>query len=173
MSDLRTCPVCGQTKESSKFYKNREECRACIKAGNTLESMELPQVEESALETLKKPSTGLGDVVEKITTVTGIKAVVEAVVGDDCGCDERKEKLNRLLPFKTRECMTDNELEFVGNYVENFNGSRLLAVGDALEIHRIWTRVFGKKFNKDMCTHCNKSLLVSRLNDLMNIYNNY
>lgn len=45
---------------------------------------------------------GLGDVVESITTATGIKTVVDKVseiTGKDCGCNKRKEKLNNLLTF--------------------------------------------------------------------------
>jgi hypothetical protein len=49
-------------------------------------------------------SKGLGDTVDKITTATGIKSVVKAVtkaVGKkDCGCDERKDALNRIFPYK-------------------------------------------------------------------------
>ena len=40
---------------------------------------------------------GLGDIVELITTATGIKAVVNKVsevTGKHCGCPERKEMLN-------------------------------------------------------------------------------
>ena len=45
----------------------------------------------------KKKATGLGDTIEQITEATGIKAVVELfskATGIDCGCDERKAKLN-------------------------------------------------------------------------------
>ena len=45
----------------------------------------------------QEKSKGLGDTIEKITTVTGIKKVVEAVAkvtGKDCGCAKRKEALN-------------------------------------------------------------------------------
>ena len=45
---------------------------------------------------------GLGDVVEKITEATGIKKAVKWLAGDDCGCDERKEKLNNLLKILKR-----------------------------------------------------------------------
>jgi hypothetical protein len=47
-------------------------------------------------------SKGLGDTVDKITTKTGIKKVVEALTpeGKDCGCDARKELLNRLFPIQ-------------------------------------------------------------------------
>jgi hypothetical protein len=40
---------------------------------------------------------GLGDTIEKITTATGIKKVVDKIseaTGKDCGCEERKERLN-------------------------------------------------------------------------------
>tara|TARA_Y100000593_G_C4229422_1_gene296170 strand:+ start:457 stop:603 length:147 start_codon:yes stop_codon:yes gene_type:complete len=45
-------------------------------------------------------SKGLGDTIEKITEATGIKKVVEKIVGDDCGCNKRKEKLNKIFPYK-------------------------------------------------------------------------
>ena len=40
---------------------------------------------------------GLGDIVEKVTTYTGIRWVVyqlSRVFGFDCGCEKRKEKMN-------------------------------------------------------------------------------
>lgn len=45
---------------------------------------------------------GLGDLVAKVTEVTGIKAVVEAVAPNGgCGCAERQQKLNDLFPFNS------------------------------------------------------------------------
>jgi hypothetical protein len=38
---------------------------------------------------------GLGDLIEKITTYTGIKWLVEKLF-NDCGCDKRKDKLNKI-----------------------------------------------------------------------------
>jgi hypothetical protein len=48
-------------------------------------------------------SKGLGDTIEKITTATGIKKVVDKiseVTGKDCGCSKRKEKLNKKFPYE-------------------------------------------------------------------------
>ena len=48
-------------------------------------------------------SEGLGDTIEKITTVTGIKKIVDTVAkatGSDCGCGKRKDTLNRVFPYK-------------------------------------------------------------------------
>lgn len=52
-------------------------------------------------------SKGLGDTIEKITTVTGIKKIVETVtkaVGkEDCGCNKRKDALNQRFPYNNNE----------------------------------------------------------------------
>ena len=48
-----------------------------------------------------KKLKGLGDSIEKITEITGIKKVVEKVTGKkDCGCNKRKEVLNKAFPYK-------------------------------------------------------------------------
>ena len=57
----------------------------------------------------KKNSIGLGDVVEKITEVTGVKKAVESIT-DDCGCNERKQKLNKLrFRFPVVRCFTEEQ----------------------------------------------------------------
>lgn len=46
--------------------------------------------------------SGLGDVVEAVAEVTGIKSAVERRArrtGKPCGCKKRKEALNRMVPF--------------------------------------------------------------------------
>ena len=53
----------------------------------------------------KKKSKGLGDTIEKITKVTGIKKVVDTVskvVDKNCNCGERKDTLNRLFPYNNK-----------------------------------------------------------------------
>ena len=47
-------------------------------------------------------SKGLVDSIEKFTTATGIKKVVDTVAkatGKDCGCGKRKDTLNRAFPY--------------------------------------------------------------------------
>jgi hypothetical protein len=48
-------------------------------------------------------SKGIGDTVEKIMKATGVKAAVKTVtkaIGvEDCGCDQRKDTLNRIFPY--------------------------------------------------------------------------
>ena len=45
----------------------------------------------------KWANKGFGDLIEKVTTKTGIKKVVDTIskhTGEDCGCEERKKALN-------------------------------------------------------------------------------
>jgi hypothetical protein len=44
-------------------------------------------------------SKGLGDTIAKVTKITGIKKVVDAVT-KDCGCKKRQEMLNKKFPYK-------------------------------------------------------------------------
>tara|TARA_R110002020_G_scaffold60755_4_gene164282 strand:+ start:3531 stop:3686 length:156 start_codon:yes stop_codon:yes gene_type:complete len=48
-------------------------------------------------------SRGFGDTVAKFTKATGIKSVVDRVAkatNSDCGCDDRRDTLNRVFPYK-------------------------------------------------------------------------
>jgi len=49
-------------------------------------------------------SRGLGDTIEKFTKFTRIKSLVEMVTKDekDCGCNKRKNWLNKQFPYKLK-----------------------------------------------------------------------
>ena len=56
-----------------------------------------------------KKSKGLGDSIEKITEITGIKSFTQVLANTgvfgpkkDCGCSQRKETLNKMFPYKTK-----------------------------------------------------------------------
>ena len=42
-------------------------------------------------------SKGLGDTVEKIISVTGVKKIIGK---KDCGCKKRKQALNKAFPYR-------------------------------------------------------------------------
>jgi len=44
-------------------------------------------------------SKGLGDSIEKFTKATGIKKLADNIPGG-CGCNKRKETLNKIFPYK-------------------------------------------------------------------------
>lgn len=52
----------------------------------------------------EKKSEGFGDTIAKFTYATGIERVVKSVAKlagvDDCGCNGRREALNKAFPYK-------------------------------------------------------------------------
>lgn len=100
---------------------------------------------------LKNPNPkGLGDIVENITEATGIAKIVHTIFGDDCGCDERKAKLNKIFPFKT-ECL--NEEEF--NYLNQFNWSTTqITQNEQNQLLKIYNRVFNLRQKHSNCKQC-------------------
>ena len=57
-----------------------------------------------ALKLPNRKPRGLGDTIENFTTITGIKTLAQLTTGlvgkKDCGCDKRKETLNKTFPYK-------------------------------------------------------------------------
>jgi len=103
----------------------------------------------------RKKTQGLGDTIEQITEATGIKAVVEKfskATGMDCGCDKRKETLNKLFPYHKPNCLVEEDY----NYLTDFFG-RLkdqVSVIDQYKLIDIYLRVFNKKVEHSNCGSC-------------------
>jgi hypothetical protein len=115
-------------------------------------------------------SKGLGDTVEKLTEATGIKSVVEKfskATGMDCGCDKRKETLNKLFPYHKPNCLVEEDY----NYLTDFFG-RLkdqVSVIDQYKLIDIYLRVFNKKVEHSNCGSCWRD----RISELRKVYNEY
>ena len=104
----------------------------------------------------KKVKMGLGDDIETITEKTGIKKVVEALT-DDCGCDERKKRLNKFkLPTraKAKRCLDDKQREWFKNYMTR----RTLKgwnVKDIQMLIDLYAHVFALQYNaSSLCVNC-------------------
>jgi len=67
----------------------------------------------------KKKSKGLGDSIEKVTKATGIDKLVKFVAGEDCGCDKRKESLNKLFPYNNGvQCLEESEYKTLKDWFD-------------------------------------------------------
>ena len=114
-----------------------------------------------------KKSKGLGDTIENITKVTGIKAVVEAVseaTGIDCGCEGRKELLNKLFPYKKPECLNDIDKEYLINFFSTSNNQ--LTPKQQTRIIEIYKNVFNQNISPSNCGSCWRD----RINELKKVY---
>jgi len=75
------------------FWAKDGTCRHPRLAGEATEERCGPCVE------YRGPLRGFGDAVAAVTKATGIDAVVKATVGD-CGCNSRKQFLNKKFPLR-------------------------------------------------------------------------
>ena len=119
----------------------------------------------------KTPARGLGDTIEQITEATGIKKVVETfskVTGVDCKCDERKAKLNNLIPYRRKvNCLTESDYEALKPFVSPKKGS--LTPNEQWQIQAIYFRVFEVKLDDSNCASCWRDII----NDLRKVFNEY
>ena len=121
---------------------------------------------------------GLGDVVEAFTKATGIKAIVDKVsdvLGVDCGCDERRERLNNLLPRGRKQvrCMTDEEYTEYGLFIDTRKAGRLEA-DEVKYLMTLYTKIYNRKWAKVRCTQCAlKGRVKEAMSDLDRTYNNH
>ena len=113
-----------------------------------------------------KSSEGLGDTVEKITKATGIKKAVKFLAGEDCGCDERKEKLNEMFRYRKPECLSESEFDLIKTAVDT--NKNKFTPSEQEEYKNIYERIFKVKVE---CTPCSFAKVVWK--DLLAVYNQY
>ena len=131
---------------------------------------------KNELLSLDNESNGLGDTVEKVLKATGIAKVVKAIVGDDCGCNERKQRLNAILPYGTPKqvrCFTDEETE---RYTDFFNSRKKdsWTAEQVTFLFKLYAEIFNKRYNiKRMCSSCmgTANILRGVTGDLDRVYN--
>ena len=116
----------------------------------------------------RKKITGLGDAVEAVTEATGIKAIVHAIAGDDCGCEERKKKWNEMFPFQKKvvNCMNEQDKEYFKAFLDA--KSEKLAPIQQREMTEIYLRVYNRKIEPTSCGSCWRDYI----NELKRAYEN-
>ena len=113
-----------------------------------------------------KASEGLGDTFEKITEATGIKKAVKFIAGEDCGCDERKEKLNQMFRYRKPECLSESEFDLIKMAVDTKKNK--FTPDEQETFKNIYERIFKVKVE---CTPCSFAKVVWK--DLTAVYNQY
>ena len=98
-------------------------------------------------------SKGLGDTIEKITKATGIDKVAKAVLGDDCGCDERKEKLNKMFPYNKVRQFTEDELKIYEEILPRLKSGTIKGQ-DQASLVKLYNKVFNANKKPSSCTSC-------------------
>lgn len=111
--------------------------------------------------------------IETITEATGIKKAVEVfskVTGIDCGCDERKKKLNELFPInRTPKCMIESQFETWKEYRET--RSEHVSKEERQMIAAMHADLFSHKY-VEPCT-CSPKRWVQMIKDLDKVFEAY
>ena len=116
-------------------------------------------------------SKGLGDIVEQVMKITGIKKIV-GYFFEDCGCDERHEWLNSLpakllkLP-KEYDCLTKSEYLYLSGVFElKQKDFDILEQQKLIDIHN---RIYNTNLKTSSCNSCLKEILET----LKTLYKSY
>ena len=123
---------------------------------------------DSLKDNIENQPKGFGDTVAKITEVTGIKKLVELIVGDDCGCDERKEILNRKFKYKNINCVSEEDY----NYLNDFFALNTLKVTNTQQVrlNKIHNHIFNTRKSTSSCVSC-VIKTVENLRKYLQVYN--
>ena len=113
---------------------------------------------------MTKRSNGLGDSVEKVLKATGIDKVAKKVLGDDCGCEERKKKLNQMFPYSRQ--FTVDEMKIYEEVMARTKGTI------TREDQGIMVKLYNKVFNANKQTSSCGSCVQSTLAKLKKVYDN-
>ena len=110
---------------------------------------------------------GLGDKVEKFTEWTGLKKLVKSIFGEDCGCEERKKKLNQKFPnFKKLRPFNEIEKEIFEKILPKIERENLIRAEDKTSLSIIYKGVFGASPQWSSCGSCNQEVI----NNLKKVY---
>ncbi len=115
---------------------------------------------------MNEKSKGLGDTIAKITKATGIDKVAKKVLGEDCGCEERKDRLNKIFPYKSVRQFTKDEMSIYESVVPRLQGT--IKKEDYSILLTIYNKVFNKKKKHTSCGSC----VAQTLKELEKVYKN-
>jgi|TARA_R100000988_G_scaffold99935_2_gene69785 hypothetical protein len=131
-----------------------------------MQKKKLEKAQKKNTENIK--AKGLGDTVEKVFKKTGIDKVAKFILGEDCGCDKRKDKLNELFPYNKPECLNEDEFNYLDTYFKSSSNVVTTETQDKLLV--IYNRVFHDNKRATSCSSCFKNELHDKLKKVYQEY---
>ena len=113
-----------------------------------------------------KKAQGLGDTIEQITEVTGIKKAVKWIFGEGCGCEERQQWLNKRFPYV--EQLTEAEFDYLKDFYSK-NPNKVTSEQQK-ELIAIYNRVYHDKAQLTSCGPCFLNGVYQKLGKLYEAY---
>lgn len=120
---------------------------------------------------------GLGDTVHNVLNSKVLSGTTNFIKGilfkdeEDCGCDERREQLNKIFKYKRKPLwLTKDEFKWFTEFNKRANKHKLTRE-DQIFIADTHSRVFQYQLKKYPCT-CTPQVYTGYFKELMKIYNN-
>lgn len=120
---------------------------------------------------IKYLNEGLGDDIQDLTELTGIKKIFSN--GKDCGCEKRKSILNNLPRFRRKfadiKCLEEQDYLFLKDFFANYDWiySPKRPVLERLALIR--SKTFNVRYHVSACATCIKNDLTD-LQQLIKVY---
>ena len=114
-----------------------------------------------------KESEGFGDTLEKVFKATKIDRLVKFIAGEDCGCDERKKKLNEMFQYRAKPlCLEEDEYIFLLEFFKS--NPTQIKPSEQKVMKKIYERVFQLRM-QEFCDGCIKTM-VSKMKQVYEAY---
>ena len=122
---------------------------------------------KSHKKSVEKQSKGLGDTIAKITKATGIDKVVKFIAGEDCGCDERQVKLNKLFTYKNINCISEDDYIYLSDFVDSKTNKTTSQ--QRARLISIYNNIFNTNQRNTSCKPCIIGI-VNKLKKYLQVY---
>lgn len=95
--------------------------------------------------------------------------MVKFIAGEDCGCEERKEKLNKLFPYKQTSCMTETRYKQWSEFRNK--PTDVLQPDDQKFVAHTHAEIFNHSLHRP-CT-CNPKAWQKMIEEINGVYSTY
>ena len=126
-------------------------------------------MESKPKQTRKRKQKGLGDTVENVLKATGVDKVAKFVLGEDCNCDKRKEKLNKMFPYFKPNCLEEDEYNYLTDFFNNRKNS--IKPSEQTQLLKIYNRALNQKQESTTCADCWRDI-IKKIKTLYDAYEN-
>ena len=157
-----------QELEDKGYYKTIDKRSKDYREYKKWNKTKVSKDYEALKDNVAKQSEGVGDTVAKITKATGVDKLVKFIAGEDCGCVERQETLNKVFKYKKINCISEEDYI----YLSDFLGSNPTKVNHSQKVRLI--NISNSIFNQNESTDINCSTcivgIINKLKKYLQVY---
>jgi hypothetical protein len=107
---------------------------------------------ESLKDNVENQPKGFGDTIAKITKATGIERLVKFIAGEDCGCDERQELLNKKFKYGRVNCISEEDYNYAIEFLKG--NTNKVSIATRIRLNEIHNNIFSRKTPYSNCKSC-------------------